>query len=75
MNFIEVSGYNDLQNYEMPNTTNAGLTITGSNNNSLHITNVSMEEAMLVTKMANDKKTKDNTKVKMMKMGFYNESA
>ena len=74
-NFIETSGYNDIQNYEIPNTTNTGLTITGSNDNLLHITNISMEEAMLITKMANDKKNNDNTKVKMMKIGFYNESA
>ena len=58
--FFDTSGITNQKNFYIPNSNNSSAIVLGRNNNSIQLTNAKLEDAMLLTRLVNDKKKQGN---------------
>ena len=54
--FIDTSGLTNQKNFYIPNSNNSSAIVLGRNNNSIQLTNAKLEDAMVLTRIVNEKK-------------------
>ena len=74
--FISVNGLEESRSYEVPNTTKAGIILTGKKNNVLQFTNVPLEDVLVITNMVNEfKKKLEDNKAKTLGLSYGQKAA
>ncbi len=60
--FIDTSGLTNQKSFYIPNSSNSSAIVLGRNNNSIQLTNAKLEDAMVLTRIVNEKKNHRNEK-------------